>query len=69
MLAKTIYHLPLPTFIPTLVIVEGSNLEFFLKDFYGAQYDYILLSKKGLYINIGRSRFFYTTETLIGSMR
>ena len=39
------------------------------EDFYGAQYDHILMSQKDSYENIRPSRFFYTIETSISSMR
>jgi len=35
------------------------------ENFYSAQYNYILLSKKDSYVKIRRFRFFYTTETVV----
>jgi hypothetical protein len=66
----SLYNRPLCTDLP--IICQPTNI--FLKlqmkeNFYGAQYDHVLLSEKDSYVNIGRLRFFYTTKTLISSMR
>jgi hypothetical protein len=45
-------------------ILDGT----FVEDFYGTQYDYILVPEKNSYVKIRRLRFFYTIETLISSI-